>query len=254
MKIRIVGSSVGRGEPQQFLLSYLFNDTVAIDAGSIGFMTPIADQTRIQHVFLSHTHMDHTASLPSFLDNVFEPGPRCPTIYGHRATLHSLQVDFFNDRIWPDLVRLSAAATPFFQLKELTNERSVSVESLKVTPIEVDHIVPTFSFLVESADSAVAVISDTGPSDRIWEVLNATPRLKAIFLEVSFPDNMDWLADKAKHLTPRLFRIELQKLKHDVDVIAVHIKPSYREAIEQELSALGLPRLQIGVPETVYEY
>src|ERR1700722_15928099 len=93
VKIRVVGSSIGAGLNHQYLISYLFGDHVAIDAGSIGFMTPLETQTRIRHVFLSHSHIDHTASLATFLDNVYEPGPECVNVYGPAETLDSLRRD-----------------------------------------------------------------------------------------------------------------------------------------------------------------
>lgn len=254
MKIRIVGSSVGGGDPQQFLLSYVVDGAISIDAGCIGLMSPLADQSRIRHVFLSHSHIDHISSLPCFLDNVYAPGPECVTLYGHAATLESLRTDFFNDRIWPDLVRLSAEETPFLKLVPLSSEQSVSVEGVTVTPVELDHVVPTFGYLISSGPSTVAIISDTAPSQRVWEVANAAPQLKAVFLEVSFPDSMAWLAEKTKHLTPLLFRDEIAKLTRPVDVIAVHIKPAFRAQVIQELEALKLPRLCIGESEGIYEF
>lgn len=254
MKIRIVGSSVGTGEPHQFLLSYLINDTVSIDAGCIGLMTPLAHQVRIRHIFLSHSHIDHISSLPCFLDNVYTPGPDCVALYGHTATLDALRTDFFNDRIWPDLVRLSELETPFLRMHELACRQPVSVEGLTITPVALDHVVPTFGFVIANDAAAVAIVSDTCPTQRIWDVANAYPQLKAVFLEVSFPNSMDWLASKTKHLTPLLFQQELRKLKHEVEVIAVHIKPSFRAQVAAELGALGLPRLRIGESETVYEF
>lgn len=245
---------MGTGEPHQFLLSYLINDTVSIDAGCIGLITPLADQARIRHIFLSHSHIDHISSLPCFLDNVYTPGPDCVTLHGNPATMESVRTDFFNDRIWPDLVRLSELETPFLRMQDLAWEQPVHVEGLTVTPVELDHVVPTFGFVIASDATAVAIVSDTCPSNRIWAVANTFPQLKAVFLEASFPNSMDWLAAKTKHLTPLLFREELRKLKRDVEVIAVHIKPGFRAQIVEELGALGLPRLRIGESETTYEF
>ncbi|MBS0264176.1 MAG: MBL fold metallo-hydrolase, partial [Planctomycetes bacterium] len=197
MKVKLVSSSVGSEDGHQYLMSYLVDDVLAIDAGSIGLISPVSAQEKIQDIFLSHSHIDHVASLPVFLDNIYRPSPDCPTIYGSRATLESLRVDFFNDRIWPDLFRLSQAETPFLRAQEIESGRPVQVGKYRVTPVELTHVMPTFGFVVSDGASAFAVVSDTSPTEEIWKVINATPELKLCFLEASFPNKMDWLAVKS---------------------------------------------------------
>ena len=254
MKIKLIQSSVGSGDSHRFLASYVINDVVALDAGCIGFIAPVEDQKQIEHVIISHTHIDHIASLPIFVDNVFVPGPDCVTIYGNESVLECLRGDVFNDRVWPDMIRLSEEESPFLRLRLIESEQSIEIENLRITPIEVNHIVPTLGFLIEDSKGAIVFVSDTSPTEQIWEVANRTPNLKAAFLEASFPNSMDWLAEKAGHLTPAMFHNEIGKLNHDVDIIAVHIKPLYEKVIVAELQALGLPKLRMGTPGQIYDF
>ncbi len=241
-------------DEHQFLMSYLVDDVLALDAGSIGLLSPPALQDRIQDVFLSHTHIDHIASLPIFLDNVYRPGPNAPKIYGSRETLDSLRGDFFNNRIWPDFFRLSQTETPFLRTQELESGQTVAVGKYRVTPVELDHIVPTLGFVVSDGSSSFAVVSDTSPTDAIWNVINSAHNLQGCFLECSFPNAMDWLAIKSMHLTPAKFEAEVRKLKHEVPVIAVHIKPTFRSTVLAELQSLGLPNVEIGEPGREYTF
>ncbi len=254
MKLTLIESSVGPGPRQQILASYLINDDVVIDAGSVGFFSPLEVQKKVRHVFISHSHIDHIASLPIFVDNVYEQGPGCPTIYASRHTLSCLQSDIFNDRLWPDMVRLSMQESPFLRFIEAENEVSVDTGDVRVTPVLLDHLVPTFGFIVADDHSAIAIVSDTSPTERIWELINETPNLKAVFLEASFPNHMEWLAERAMHLTPALFSAEQAKLKPDVPVIAVHIKTAFDEQVKSELRALNLPRVQIADPGHTYDF
>ena len=241
MKVQLVGSSVGQGIPHQFAMSYVINGTLAIDAGCIGQITPLDDQRRIANVFLSHSHMDHIASLAQFLDNVYQPGTDCPTIHASQHVMDCLQRDLFNDRLWPDLVRISREETPFFEKVILVNEQPVEVEGgLTITPVELNHVVPTFGFVIDDGDAAVAIICDTGPTTRVWKLANNTPNLKAVFLDASFPDHMGWLAEKARHLTPTMLKKEAEKLTIETRVFAVHIKPAFHDEIVHELSQLGM--------------
>ena len=255
MKIKILGSAVDSEFPgQQFAASYVINERVAIDAGSIGFQSSIAAQRRIEHLFLSHGHMDHINSLPMFLDNVYEFGSDCVSIHAPQDTLDSLRNDIFNERLWPDLVRLSAEESPFMKLFPMQAGDVVEASGLRVTAIDLDHVVPTLGFIVSDGSGSVAFVSDTAPLESIWQMLNAVRDLKALFLESAFPTRMGWLAAKSKHLTPTLFKEGCGKLLHPVPIIAVHIKPTFRDEILKEFESLKIPRVVIGSPDVLYEF
>ena len=194
------------------------------------------------------------ASLPIFLENVYGTQPDCVTVYGTEAVLTALREDLFNDRIWPDFVRLSTAESPFLKLQRLEPGQTVECDGLRVTPVLVNHVVPTVGFVIEDPSATVVISSDTGPTEELWEHANAAPNLRAVFLEASFPDAMAPLADISKHLTPALFAREIKKLRRPATVIAVHIKPRFRVQIMMELKALGLPNLEIGQPGRPYSF
>jgi ribonuclease BN (tRNA processing enzyme) len=256
VKVTLVPSSVSdRGLRQhQFLTSFRINDTLAIDAGSLGLAGTVQEQARIKHVLLTHTHMDHIASLPIFVENAYEGSKSCVTIHGSDAVLSCLRTDIFNDRIWPNLLTLSTEDTPFLKMELLESEKPIELEGLRITPIPVDHVVPTFGFLVEDKDAAVMIVGDTGPTEAIWQYANRAPNLKAVFLEATFPESMTWLAGISKHLTPSLFAREVQKLKQRTQVVAVHIKARFREQVLSELQGLGIPGLEIGEIDKVHTF
>jgi ribonuclease BN (tRNA processing enzyme) len=218
---------------------------VAIDAGSLGLYRSPRAQARIRHLFLTHSHIDHVATLPTFLDNVYQAADDCVTVYGNAAVLDCLQRDLFNDRLWPDLLRLSRERPPYLRLRELRAGQVVEVEGLRLTPVDVNHAVPTLGFLVEDGTTSIVIPSDTGPTEEIWERANRTPNVRAVFLEVTFPNDMVWLADIAKHLTPETFAREAAKLKTPARFIAVHISARFRTRVVAELRALGLPNVEL---------
>lgn len=256
MKLTIVPSSVTSTgeEPSQYLISYLINDTLAIDAGSLGLYGTPQNQAKIRHVLISHTHIDHTATLPIFLENAYEAKADCVTVHGSDAVLESLRHDIFNDRTWPDFVALSGGAAPFLKLARLEPGWPVELEGLRITPVEVNHVVPTLGFLIEDEDVAVLIPSDTGPTEDLWRLANQSSKLKAVFLEAAFPDALGELARTSKHLTPSLFGAEVQKLQRPTTVVAVHIKARFRAQILEELGALGLPNLEIGALGKAYTW
>lgn len=234
-------------------MSYLINDCVVIDAGAIGF-APLTVQRAIQHVFLSHVHMDHIASLPMFLDNVYKPGSEAVSLYAGQPTWEALQQHIFNDVVWPDFVRLSSTESSFFHFQPLIPEAAVSAAGLTIVPVPLDHVVSTLGFIIDDGNAAVAIVSDTSPTNRIWEVARTNPHLKAVFLESSFPSSMQWLADKTNHLTATTFAAEVAKTRLSVPFYAMHIKPAFQEIIVGELQRQGLDNVQILEPDRAYDF
>ena len=257
MKVTLIPSSVSADgvDQNQYSICYLINDTLAVDAGGLGFYGTPQDQAKIKDVLISHTHADHVASLPIFIENAYEGGPNPPTVHGSSHVLDSLQRDMFNGRIWPDFIAMSVNQGPFLRLNEIESGRPLTLQGLKITPIAVDHLVPTLGFIVDDGTSSIVIASDTGPTDELWKIARDETRLRAVFLEASFPNAMTGLANLSRHLTPALFGEEARKLdRPDVDLVVVHIKPRYRPQIVRELEDLGLANLSIGRFNVPYAY
>jgi ribonuclease BN (tRNA processing enzyme) len=254
MRVRVFGSSVEDTARRQYVSSYLINENIAIDAGCLGFWGTPQQQEAIRHVFLTHSHIDHTASLPIFVENAWTPAGNCPCVYGSSTTLEAMQRHVFNNVIWPDFIALSQNMPPFLRVKQIEAEEPVSAGGLQIIPILVNHVVPTFGYVVADGESAVIFGGDSGPTERLWEVAHQTPGLRAVFLEACFPNSMTSLAQASLHMTPEMFSREVAKMPGGIDVVAVHIKVRYREQVIRELLDLGLPRLVIGECDNEYTY
>ncbi len=238
MQIEILGCHGGE-TPECRLTSLLVNGTVALDAGCLSQALPMERQAEIRSVLLTHSHFDHTGSLPFLLDNVFGRDDEGLEVCASSATVYAVRKNLFNSSIWPDFSRLPDHLLPALRFFELEAEVPIERGGAKFTPIPVNHAVPTFGFLIEDDEGAVLWSSDTGPTRRIWEVANATPRLQAVFVEVSFDDSLQQLADESLHLTPSTLGRELEKLDVDVPVFLHHLKPAREERIRKEVAALG---------------
>jgi ribonuclease BN (tRNA processing enzyme) len=258
VKVTLIPSSMTASglDQHQYTTTFLINDTLAIDAGSLGFYRSPVEQAEILDVLISHTHADHVASLPIFIENAFEGRAVPVTIHGSRVVLDSLQTDIFNGRIWPDFIGMSATTGPvFMKTNELVSERMIKLQGLQITPVSVDHLVPTMGFVIDDGIDCIVIASDTGPTEEIWRVAHATTRLRAVFLEASFPNAMTGLAKVSKHLTPAMFGEEARKLdRNDIDLIVVHIKPRFYDTIVEELQALGLPNIKIARFNETYDF
>jgi ribonuclease BN (tRNA processing enzyme) len=250
----LLGSAVEDTAKRQYVSSYLINGTVAIDSGCLGFYKTPKEQEAIRHVFLTHSHIDHTGSLPVFVENAWTPTENCPHIYGGIETLKAMQEHIFNDLLWPDFIALSKTTPPFLKFFPLDDEVSVEMEGLRITPVRVNHVVPTFAYVVSDGKSAVIFGADSGPTERIWQIAHQTQGLRAVFLEACFPNHLKSLAEVSLHMTPEMFRNEVAKMPRGIKLVAVHIKVRYREEVIRELRNLQLPDLEIAECEMEYEF
>ena len=253
MRVRILASTCGARSELQYASTYVVSDCLAIDAGCLGMSGTPHQQAGIRHIFLTHSHMDHIASLPMFLENAFERGREPVTVHGIPAVLDSLQRHIFNDVIWPDFVKLSIDGRPLLALAPLKEEEPMQIGALSITAVAVQHLVPTCGYIVTDGASTVVFGGDSGPTDGIWRLAQDAPQPVSVFLEASFPDQMQALAMMSGHLTPALFAAEVRKMPQPKTIIATHIKARFHDKIVEQLTALGIPQLVIGEGEREYE-
>ncbi len=259
MRLQLLPSLIGGEGRAQLLSSYLIGERICIDAGSIGFQSDLDQQLEVRHIFITHSHSDHVASLPTFLDAHFgvDADSETPvTIYATETTAASLRQDLLNDRHWPDFIRLSdESGKDLMRLQVIEAGTPVEVEGVRITAVPVDHIVETVAYIVEDDSSACAIITDTGPTDEIWQRCHDVAGLTTVVLESAFPSRLQWLADVSKHLTPTTFQTERAKAPHpdQLKLLAVHLKANQYDEIVEELIALSLPGVEVMEPGREYQ-
>ena len=253
MRVELLPSSIPASD-SQFLVTFLVNDEVAVDAGSLGLLCDIRRQQRVKHVCITHEHLDHIASLGIFLENVYEPGPESVELLASQEVLDFLHDDMFNGRVWPDFFALSAPDNSFVIPTAIEPLQPFKRAGLTLTPVPVSHGVDTTGLIVDDGTVTVAFPSDTGPTTLLWQHLAEADRLKAVFLEVSFPNSRRELATLTGHHCTETFAAEIRKLPKDVRWIVVHRKPRYAAEIAEEIAALGLASVEIVRPGEVYEF
>ena len=241
MEWHILGS-FGGSSPTCRTTSFLINGELALDAGSITQVLPLEAQRRIRQIVLTHSHLDHTASIPFLVENTFAEQRDALEILVTPQVLRTVKLHLFNNDTWPDFTRIPNDLLPALRLVQVEPRTPVSVKGLRLTPVPVNHVVPTHGYLVEEeGGGAVLFTSDTGPTQEVWEVANRTAKLRAVIVEVSFPSRMQQVADVSLHLTPTTLAAELAKLRRDVKVYLYHLKPAYVAELRDELAATRLP-------------
>ena len=238
MKLRVLGC-FGGSVKGRYMSTYLLNDSIALDAGSLTQALTLEEQTRVRHVIVTHSHLDHNCALAFFADNIYGCIDSAAVVYGTATVLAALRQHMFNDVLWPDFSRLPNDHSPTLRFQEIEEEKPFTIEGLTFTPIPVNHITPTVGFLIEDKKSAIIYTSDTGPTHRVWEVASQRKNVKAIITEASFPNEEEERAEVSGHMTPQLLQRDLAKAKRRVRILVTHVKPSHRSRIARQLRALG---------------
>ncbi len=235
MKIRILGASGGIGA-QARTTSLLVDQDILIDAGTGVGDLMLPELRAIDHVFLTHSHLDHVAMLPFLLDTV-GADRECPVkVHAQEATLETLRRHLFNGQLWPDFSRLPTPEAPFMTLETLPSGGEVALNGRTLRSIPVNHVVPAVGYLVRGAKGSLAFSGDTTVTDEFWKVLGTTVDLRHVIIETSFMDKDEELSRISKHLCPSLLVGELGKLKSSAQVHIAHLMPGHEDEIMQEIA------------------
>ena len=258
MRIQLLPSSFNAGgsaNAAQRLTCFLIDECVTVDAGSLGIALTDEQRRTVRDVIVTHPHMDHIASLPIFVDDLFGELEKPIRIYATQEVIDLLKLDVFNDVVYPKFDELKNQNGRVMEYVPFDILKPFDVAHLTVTAVPVNHIVPTVGLLISDGKATVAFSSDTAETEEFWKLVNQSARLDALFIEASFPNSMRKLAEVSKHLTPEMLQSELRKLAHNgMDILAVHLKPAYRESVAQELRAIGIKNLRVMETGTVYEW
>jgi ribonuclease BN (tRNA processing enzyme) len=246
MELRVLGCHGGE-TPRHRTTSFLVDDRLSIDAGALTSSLELVDQASLEMVLVSHSHMDHVRDLATIADNRAQLKAAPLTIAGTKETLDALRTHFFNDKLWPNFAIIPSPDEPTIIYQEVPLDVPTKLLDYTVTAVAVNHTVDSAGFIIADDNGAIGFSGDTGPTDALWEALNKVDNLKALLMEVSFPDNEQTLATASGHHTPRTLLQDLEKFKapKDLATMLYHIKPPFQDEVEKECAKLKGVNLEV---------
>lgn len=225
MQIKVLGCSGGIGGDLR-TTSLLVDDDILIDAGTgVGDLS-IQELARIDHIFITHAHLDHITSIPFLIDTVMGLRSTPLVLHSTPATLQVIKDHIFNWKIWPDFAVIPTPENPSMRYEPLQVGEPVVLNGRQFTAIPANHVVPAVGYLVDSGEARLIFSGDTTTNDALWQIANVTKNLKYLIIETAFPNKEHDIAVASKHLCPSMLAEELAKLARPVEILVTHLKPS----------------------------
>ncbi|HEY2337557.1 MAG TPA: 3',5'-cyclic-nucleotide phosphodiesterase [Burkholderiales bacterium] len=235
MRLRVLGCSGGIGGRHLRTTSFLVDGDILIDCGTgVGDLT-LAELSQIDHIFITHSHLDHVASIPFLVDTVGGMRSKPITVYATRATIEIMRNHLFNWAIWPDFTEIPTAESPFLRYQEVQVGTMMSLGGREITPLPARHTVPAVGYHLDSGQASLVFTGDTGQNDALWRVVNRIRNLKILIIETAFSNKERQLAEISRHLCPETLAAELAKLERTAEIYITHLKPGEIEPTMLEI-------------------
>jgi len=232
MDLTVLGCSGGVGTDLRTTTLLVDND-ILIDAGTgVGDLSLDA-MSRIRHIFLTHSHLDHLAGIPLFLDSIFERISEPVVIHAQQATINALRDHIFNNVIWPDFSNLPNSR-PVLQYQVMAAGETIETGSRSIEMITVNHVVPGVGYRVACPTGSFAFSGDTTTNDSFWDALNAHDDLELLIVEAAFANADVKLCNLAGHYCAELLSADIKKLSHRPQIHISHNKPGAEQIIFNE--------------------
>ena len=235
MRIRVLGCSGGIGGSLR-TTALLVDDDILMDAGTgVGDLS-LEGLAKIDHIFVSHSHLDHVTSIPFLVDTVCWMRGSPIVVYGIKDTLDILRSHLFNWKVWPDFTQIPDGDAPFMRYREIEVGETVELGGRRITALPANHTVPAVVYLLDSGRASLAYSGDTTTNDGLWKAVNEAPNLRYLIIETAFSNKERDIAVASKHLCPDMLAQELEKLRVRPEVFITHLKPGEGALTMKEIS------------------
>ncbi len=238
MRFKVLGCSGGIGG--EFRTSAaLVNDNILIDAGTGVVDLSLEELLKIDHIFLTHSHLDHIVSIAFLVDTVGHLRKKPIGIHALQATLDDLKEHIFNNHIWPDFTQIPNKDNPWMYYKPLVIDQVIQLDQGTITVLPANHVLPAVGYCLNSGLQSLVHTGDSAGCIEFWDRVNDIENLQHLIIETSFSEEDRAIAVSAKHLCASLLVEQLQQLKRTTQIYITHMKPFEVTTIMQEVADMA---------------
>lgn len=238
MIIRFLGTHNAESKKTR-LVSFLIDDVLAVDAGSLVSELTFSEQKKIRAILLSHGHYDHIRAVPAF---AFNNSDRTTKVIAAPKTLEILTSHLIDGVVYPEFTSdASFLQKATIKLVPLEPFKPQNIEDYEIIALPMRHPLDSVGFKITSGDrKTLFYTGDTGPGlSSVWG--NISPQL--IIVDVTWPNSLANAAMDAGHLCPEMLKEELIEFRRVNDylprVAVIHMSPQHEPEIEREVGEVA---------------
>ncbi|NEX60468.1 MBL fold metallo-hydrolase [Noviherbaspirillum galbum] len=235
MKLHILGCAGGIGGHQRFTTCLRLDHDILFDAGTGITNLDIDELVRIDHVFVTHAHLDHVAGLALLVDAVRGKRSGPVTVHASEQVIEALKTSLFNWVLWPDFTAIPSAEDPTCRLQPFRPGDRIELGGRVVTPHAVRHSRGSMAYHVDNGRDGFVFSGDMCSTPELWQALAAQPRLSRVIVDCSFPNAELELANLSMHFCPRTLLDDIAGVPRAVEFLIYHLKPGQEDQIMDEL-------------------
>lgn len=236
MKLAVLGCYGGIGGARR-TTALLLDDDVLIDAGTgVGDLS-LEQMARVDHVFLTHSHLDHCGFIPLLADAVAYLRNQPLLVHALPKTIAALKENLLNGKLWPDYSILPSVDNPYIRYVPVALGETTLLGHKSITPLPARHAVPAVGYHLDSGAESFVYSGDTTDCEPFWAALNGIGNLRYLMIETTFLNENVGGAARSGHMTAKLLAQGLARLQRPVSLFITHLEPGKEEIIMAEVVA-----------------
>jgi len=237
MKLQVLGCAGGIGGRERLTTCLLVDDDILLDAGTGIGSLDLDELVRIEHVFLTHSHLDHVAGLALLIDAVQGRRTTPLTVHASERVIASLQKHLFNWVLWPDFGAIPNADTPVLRWEAVAPGAPLEIGGRVLRAHPVNHMVGSQAWWVHAGGRGFLFTGDMASTPELWQAFRNETRLAQVIVDCSFSNADAAIAELSLHFCPRSLLADIGDVAADVEFLIYHLKPGHEDLIMHELAA-----------------
>jgi cAMP phosphodiesterase len=243
MRLQILGCGGGIGGREQLTTCMMLDHDILIDAGTGVSTLDVDSLAKIDHVFISHSHLDHVTGLALLLDAVMGRRSSPVTVHASEKVIATLKQHMFNWLLWPDFAEIPDAANPILRWAPMQPKSTIELNGRFITSHPVNHTVDAVGYWVHNNQRGFLFTGDLSTTPALWSAFANESKLEKVIVDCSFPNAELELANVSKHYCPQTLISDIQGMAQSVQFLIYHLKPGQEEQIMEELQREGSGRV-----------
>lgn len=241
MRLQVLGCAGGIGGKQQLTTCFLLDHDILLDAGTGISTLDVQQLAAIDHVFLTHAHLDHVAGLAFLADTVLGKRHGPVTVHASEQVIDALKKHLFNWVLWPDFASIPDTENPVICWSPLRHGEPIEIDGRQISYFPVNHTEGSAAYWLHSGQSGLLFTGDMGSTPDLWSAFAKEEHLRQVIVDCSFPNAEAELAEKSRHFCPQALLADIVSMPETVEFLIYHLKPGQEDAIMHEIhSAVGV--------------